>query len=173
MSNITETTVTAILNRENLDRLVNGDKQVFRIPDRTLDESKFFSITLDKDSCPEAVKSLPDDLTMTIAKHSESCSDTKLDEYSVQFRFTRWKERIDVSLLDGLKDYSDMIAEYVIDMEQQGKHILDFPSAPYFYWGTTYVDGVETIYESNEEVRANSSWYETVHKAGKDGLKFS
>lgn len=173
MSNITETTVTAILNRENLDKLVNGDKRVFQIPDRTLDEQSFFSVTLDKDSCPEAVQSLPDDLTMTIAKHTESCSDTALDTYSVQFRFTRWKERITISLLDGLKDYSDMIAEYVIDMECQGEHILDFPSAPYFCWAITYVDGVETIHEGNEAVRANSSWYETVHNSGKDGLKFS
>ena len=154
------------MTRKELDAFLNGDRTVFRIPERRGDDDGFFSIELGKGGLPRRLQALPEDAALTIGKHLESGTDESFDKYHVIITYTQWKEDLEVCEVEFLKQYSSSICQYVIDLDSdiQGTHFLDLPRSPYFVYAYVYSDGKEAKYCSYEEVMDNLSFYESTSK---------
>ena len=163
MSNVYQITTKAELTKSELNGFLNGDRNVFRIPEAR-GVGDFFSVSLGKESLPIPLQSLPDDVTLTVGKHMESGKGEHLDRYHVVIQYTQWKEKLEVCEFEFLKDYSSQIAQHVIDLDSdiQGTHFLDFPHAPCFVYATVYSDGKEIQYQTNAEVLENLYFYQSL-----------
>jgi hypothetical protein len=133
MSNVISVTTVAKVDRDNLQKLLNGEKKNIILPE----DMSGFNVTLVKDSLPECMQGMPDDIQLRVFEH--------MTELYVEYDYTVWKDKTPCDIFEYLKQFSAHILEYAIDLDSDlYRTPLDATSPPCYIGGRRYTTGAET-----------------------------